>query len=150
MFLRLDLLSVCYFIPSYNYAFCALFSFLTSMAVLNFKLHSCHQGMCSKRFNFWLPEVPHCLSQHQKQGQRPSLVCFCSLRNHTRVVLLLYYFSPSVLLCYFADAFTFFMPDLLPPSRLLLWIHLGIISKLFVPKVKRNGFPFLPDFKIHS
>jgi hypothetical protein len=26
----------------------------------------------------------------------------------------------------------------------------GIISKLFVPKVKRNGFPFLPDFKIRS
>jgi hypothetical protein len=28
--------------------------------------------------------------------------------------------------------------------------RLGIITKLFVPKVKRNGFPFLPDFKIRS
>jgi hypothetical protein len=32
----------------------------------------------------------------------------------------------------------------------LMTSTLGIISKLFIPKVKRNGFSFLFDFKIRS
>jgi hypothetical protein len=44
---------------------------------------------------FLLPQKPHLCgfvethSTYGFLGQRPSLVCFCSLRNHTRVVLLL-------------------------------------------------------------